>query len=110
MPRPQNPAFRIYVLLVCTTWFAVLIAVLWGLDWRWIPTTFIAAAIALLIGGLVENHLHERAEKRALLAAFDEAKGKPGWWLPRTDEEREARSAAIAAEEDAWLGGTEQQR
>jgi hypothetical protein len=87
--RPPNPAFTIYVLVVCLTWAGVLVAVLWGLDWRWIPTTLLAAVVALLLGGLVENHVHERAEQRA---------------------EREAHRAAIAAEEDAWLGGTDQPR
>jgi uncharacterized membrane protein YjjP (DUF1212 family) len=84
--RPQSPTFKAFVLLVCTAWFGVLIAVLWGLDWRWIPTTLIAAAVALLLGGIVENHLHERA----------------------TD--REAHRAAITAEEEAWLGGQDQLR
>jgi hypothetical protein len=86
MPERKPAAFRIYVLLVCTAWFAVPIAALWGLDWRWIPTAFVAAVVALIVGGLVENQLHERAA------------------------DREAHRAAIAAEEEAWLGGTDQPR
>jgi hypothetical protein len=110
--RPQSPAFKLFVLLVSTSWLGVLVAALWRLDWRWIPTTLVAVLVLLLLGGMVENHLHERAEMRELARQLDEAKGKPrqwGMWLPR-DEDREAHRAAIAAEEEAWLGGQEQPR
>jgi hypothetical protein len=104
----QSAVFKIYVLVVCTGWFAVLVAAIWGLDWRWIPTALLIAMVALLIGGLVENHLHERAQRAEFARQLDEAKGRPGWWLPRTDEEREVWRAQIAAEEEAWLGSKDQ--
>lgn len=110
--RKQSLTFKIYVLLICAGWFAVLVAALWGLDWRWIPTAFLIAVVALLGGGLVENWAHERTQRAEFTRQLDEAKGKPakGWWLPHTHEEMEARRAQIAAEEEAWLGGKEQQR
>lgn len=95
--RPQSRIFKIYVLAVCTAWLGVLVAALWGLDWRWIPTTLVAAVILLVLGGLVENWLHDRAQRREFLRQLDEAKGKPAVWLP-------------PAEEVTWLGSPDQPR
>jgi membrane protein implicated in regulation of membrane protease activity len=87
--RPPTVAFKAFVLAVCAACAGVLVAVFWGLDWRWIPTSLIAAILLLLAGGMVENWLHERGEQR---------------------EAREARQAYLAAQEEHWLLGKNQPR
>lgn len=86
----QSLTFKVYVFVVCTAWFAVVVGALWGLDWRWIPTAFVAAVVLLLAGGMVENWAHERGSLRAVQRAHERA--------------------VIAAEEEAWLGGQDQPR
>lgn len=79
--RRTHTWLRIYVLLICSAWLGVLIAALWGLDWRWIPTALGAAVFLLIAGGMVENHQHETAQRRQLAKALDEAKKNPARWI-----------------------------
>jgi undecaprenyl pyrophosphate phosphatase UppP len=107
--QQQSTAFKIYVLVVCAAWIGVPVAALWGLDWRWIPTAFVAAVVALIAGGLVENWAHERAEKRAQERLLEPAPIDWPTHFRATAEDRDAHRAAIAAEEEAWLGGRQEQ-
>lgn len=63
--RPTGPILKIGTPVVLLIWTGVIIGAFWGLDWRWIPTTFLASVALLLVGALVEVQLDRRAEQRA---------------------------------------------
>jgi hypothetical protein len=88
MARPPGPILKIGAPIAGLTCAAVIVGVFWGLDWRWIPTTLVAAVALLLVGAFVEIELDRRAEDR---------------------EAAEARRTFLAAQEEDWLTGRQEQ-